>query len=63
MNNEPINIPYLIKFVTTDLAEPTPTADAVVITAPNETQAEALFAQEFDSALYNVTTITEYQSP
>jgi hypothetical protein len=63
MNNEPVNTPYLIEFVTTDLIEPTPTTDAVVITAPNETQAEALFAQEFDSALYNVTNVTEYQSP
>jgi hypothetical protein len=63
MNNEIINTPYLIEFVTTNLVEPNPTTDAVVITAPNETQAEALFTQEFDSALYNVTNVTQYQSP
>lgn len=63
MHDEPTTTSYLIEFKTTDLVEEQPTNDTVIINAPNETQAEILFAQDFDSALYTVTNISEWEIP
>lgn len=61
--NNPTEIPYIIAFEITDLIKVEPTKDTVIITAPNEIQAEALFTQEFDSALYSIKTIEEWEAP
>lgn len=63
MHEELTSTPYLIEFETTALFGGQTINDTIIMSAFNQAQAEALFAQDFDPALYVIISIDEWEIP